>query len=150
MSQHAAIYSIVARDAYVPFLAPDFAYVHWTEDYELSRVKESYDQAHAATRGFTNVDEDALRGVVLTSPRSLRTFRLLLGLTWPELAASTALVSEDSALRPVGKDTVKAIESGRTPTARSADAAGASGPGGMGRVLAGPARRPGAGRWRRP
>jgi len=108
MSQHAAIYSIVARDAYVPFLAPDFAYVHWTDDYELARVQDSYDQAYAATHGFMNVDEETLRVAVLTSPRALRTFRLLLGLTWPELAASTALVSEDSALRPVGKDTVKA------------------------------------------
>jgi hypothetical protein len=120
MSQHAAIYSIVARDAYVPFLAPDFAYVHWTDDYELARVQDSYDQAYAATHGFMNVDEETLRVAVLASPRALRTFRLLLGLTWPELAASTALVSEDSALRPVGKDTVKAIESGRTPTAEQA------------------------------
>lgn len=36
---HQKIYAAVAESVYVPHLAPDFAYVHWREDYELPQVE---------------------------------------------------------------------------------------------------------------
>ena len=36
-AQHQAIYASVAEAAYVSDLAPNFAYVHWRVEYELSR-----------------------------------------------------------------------------------------------------------------
>ncbi|MGH8898132.1 MAG: hypothetical protein ACRDZ4_14225 [Egibacteraceae bacterium] len=115
-AQHAVIYSTIARKAYVPLLAPDSAYVHWLADYEVQPLQESYTKAHATTEGFTKVDEDSLRGVLGAEPTTLRIFRLLLGLTWPEFAATTAEVAEDFDTRAIGKDTIKAFEAGRQPT----------------------------------
>lgn len=41
-AEHALIYGSIAREAYVPHLAPDFAYVHWRDDYELFSIQDAY------------------------------------------------------------------------------------------------------------
>ena len=40
-AQHQAVYAAVAEAIYVPHLAPDFAYVHWKGEYELSQVERA-------------------------------------------------------------------------------------------------------------
>lgn len=120
-AQHQSIYASVARDAYVPFLAPDFAYIHWTDDYELDSVQASYDAAHSATEGFAHVDERSLSQVLRQNPISLRTFRLLMGLTWQELAATTVTLAEEFDTHAIGKDVVKAFEAGRQPSSEQAN-----------------------------
>jgi len=83
-------------------------------------VQDSYECAVEATGGFTEVDEQSLYNALLQEPSTLRTFRLLLGLTWPELAATTAGLADEFDTRAIGKDTVKAIEAGRRPTSPQA------------------------------
>lgn len=50
-ASHQEIYSAIARRIYVPSLAPDFAYIHWHDDYELPLAQQAYDRAHALTSG---------------------------------------------------------------------------------------------------
>ena len=35
IAQHRDVYATIAQRVYVPSLKPDFAYVHWREDYEF-------------------------------------------------------------------------------------------------------------------
>lgn len=41
-ASHQEIYSAIARRIYVPSLAPDFAYIHWHDDYELPLAQERF------------------------------------------------------------------------------------------------------------
>jgi len=54
---HQAVYSAIARRVYLPSLAPDFAYVHWHDDYELPLAVQTYDLAFALTDGFSRVSK---------------------------------------------------------------------------------------------
>lgn len=42
LAQHPAIYAAIAERVYVPHLTPDFAYVHWREEYDLPAVVKAY------------------------------------------------------------------------------------------------------------
>lgn len=88
---HSAIYAAVARELYMPHLAPDFAYIHESPFYEPDHFFAAYDAADRLTEGFTRVSEAELREVLLDSPRALLVFRTLLGLTKDEFAHSTLL-----------------------------------------------------------
>lgn len=92
---HQKIYAAVAESVYVPHLAPDFAYVHWREDYELPQVEHAYERAHVLTNGFVNVDATTLARAIDTEPGTLQIFRLLLGFTKNEFDASEGIVSDE-------------------------------------------------------
>jgi hypothetical protein len=138
--QHARVYAEVAASAYVPHLAPDFAYVHWRDDYELQTLEKAYEHAHRLTNGFARVDAKHLIATIGEQPTTVRIFRLLLGLTTQEFAASTKLVTEEVKNgKPLSNSAVKGLEGGRTPKEQEADIAAAVIDAGMRGVLfAGP------------
>ncbi len=112
-AQHQAIYSTIAERVYVPHLAPDFAYIHWRDEYELSTIVKAYDLAHSLSDGFVKVDADALAAIIEAQPTTIRIFRLLLGFTTQEFAASTLLVADPMGVRPLTNSALKSMENGR-------------------------------------
>lgn len=115
-AQHASVYAAIAESAYVPTLRPDFAYVHWREDYELPAVENPYDIAYAETNGFRDVARDALARVLLAFPTTLRVFRLLLGYTANEFAEACSEVATAHDLTGVTVGRVKGAENGSALT----------------------------------
>jgi hypothetical protein len=111
-AQHQAVYAAVAKAVYVGELAPDFAYIHWRDEYELGPIEEAYNSAFALTHGFTQVDVDSLAKVVETAPVTVRIFRLLLGLTTQEFAASTVITAEQLQSTAVANGSIKGMENG--------------------------------------
>jgi hypothetical protein len=114
------VYGRIAREIYVPVLAPDFAYVHWRPEYELGDLANAYDAAFAGTDGFASVDTATLESVLDTAPHALRIFRLLLGLTIHEFAAATGLLAATEpieAVAAIGAGRIRSMESGGRPTA---------------------------------
>ena len=91
---HQDVYAAIAKRIYVPSLAPDFAYVHWREDYELGPLQSTYDRTFELTCGFSLVDPADLERTIHQEPTTLRIFRLILGFTAQEFAAATRLVAE--------------------------------------------------------
>lgn len=108
--EHAGIYAEVARQVYVPHLAPDFAYVHDADFYSLAHFQVAYALADDATSGFTAVDVDDLTDVMQQHPRTLLVFRTITGLTRQEFAESTRLVAQPLGLEPLGPTKVDAME----------------------------------------
>jgi hypothetical protein len=106
------VYGQLAQELYVPALAPDFAYVHWRDRFELAAVKEPYDLAYAATDGFTNVASDDLLRCIRQYPATTRTFRLVLGFTPNELAAATKIVAAELGTEAVSKNQIERLEDG--------------------------------------
>lgn len=117
-AEHPKIYAEVAREAYVPHLAPDFAYVHSMDFYELDTFRIGYRVAQAATAGFTDVTQETITRALLSEPRSLLTFRTILGLLKNELATATKLVvASSTGLRAVSAGVVDGMErNGTTPS----------------------------------
>lgn len=124
-AQRPAIYSAVAEAVYVPQLAPDFAYVHWRDEYELPRVERAYETALAQTAGFTQVTEADLVRILREEPSALLAFRLFLGFTPQEFAASTALTAEPMGKSALSKGVVASMESGTKPKGAAAEIAAA-------------------------
>jgi len=113
-AQHQDVYAAIAQQVYVPNLAPDFAYIHWVADYEVEPLETAYAAAHDLTKGFGTVDRDTLTATLRQTPGTLRVFRLLLGLTTQEFAATTQIVMElEDGLKALGNSRVKGIEGGR-------------------------------------
>lgn len=46
----------------MPDLVPDFAYVHWREQYELPLIERAYDKAASLTNTFQDIGAGALAG----------------------------------------------------------------------------------------
>ena len=111
-AQHQSIYAAVADAVYVPNLTPDFAYIHWRDEYELPKVQAAYERACVLTNEFTDVGLDALARMIQAEPITLRIFRLLLGFTAQEFAASTAITGERLNAKPLAASTVKTMENG--------------------------------------
>jgi hypothetical protein len=120
-SEHSAIYAEVARAAYVPQLAPDFAYIHRAAFYEPDFFAVAYEMAHRMTDGFANVSTEQLAEVIRAEPRTLLVFRNIVGLLRNEFAHSTTLVAGPLGLRPVSASKVDSME--RTGTATTANQA---------------------------
>ena len=112
-AQHQAVYAAVAKTVYVSDLAPDFAYVHWRDEYELKPIERAYEKSFALTTGFTAVDPVTLAAVMQAEPSTVRIFRLFLGFTIKELAASTLIVAEPMGASQVSESTIKSMEAGR-------------------------------------
>lgn len=116
-AEHPRIYAEVAREAYVPHLAPDFAYVHSMDFYELDTFRVGYRAASDATAGFTDASEATITRALIAEPRSLLTFRTILGLLKNELASATKLVAASSSLKAVSPSAIDGMErNGTTPS----------------------------------
>lgn len=124
-AQHQNVYAAVAEAVYVPQLAPDFAYIHWRDDYELPAVEHAYERAHALTHDFTEVGAAALALAIKAEPITLRIFRLLLGFTTQEFAASTVITAEKLNATPLSNGIVKSMEIGRPAGEKAAQVAAA-------------------------
>lgn len=120
-SEHAPIYAAVARQAYVPHLAPDFAYIHEAPFYERDYFDEVYAVAARGTVNFTRVSADHLESVLVDDPRTLLVLRTIVGLTKDEFAHSTTLAAEPLGLPSLSAAKVDSME--RRGTAVSADQA---------------------------
>jgi hypothetical protein len=120
-ASHQGVYAAIAKRVYVPNLAPDFAYVHWRDEYELKPLQDAYDRAVALTNDFASVSQPALRDTILAEPCTLRVFRLILGFTAQEFAAATHLVAEAAGTKPLTTGRVKSIEAGGAPRSAGAD-----------------------------
>ncbi len=118
---HARIFAEVARAAYVPHLAPDFAYINEAPFYEREYFQEVYAAAAGLTSNFTAVSLTELASVVAADPRTLLVFRTIVGLTKEEFAHSSALVAEPLGLPKLSAGKVDAME--RKGTAVTADQA---------------------------
>lgn len=77
--EHQAIYAEVARRAYVPHLAPDFAYVPDDPFYGLEFFDEVYLSAAIRTANFTQVFPDDLARTLQEDSRTLLVFRTIAG-----------------------------------------------------------------------
>lgn len=120
-AEHAGIHAAVARDVYVPHLAPDFAYIHEAPFYEREYFEEVYEAASGGTSGFIYVTVDDLAKMIEDDPRTLLVFRTIMGLTKEEFAHSTTLAAGPLGLPGVSSGKVDAME--RKGTATSADQA---------------------------
>jgi len=108
--EHASLYAAIAKRIYVPNLAPDFAYMHWRLDYELADFLPAYDVAERETQGFMAVSSGNLQAVIFGQPGTLRVFRVLIGFTTQEFAASTELVAEEYEAPALSSGKVKSME----------------------------------------
>jgi hypothetical protein len=111
---HRQVYARIADWVYVPNLAPDFAYVHWRDEYELGPFEEAYSLAHELTKGFTATDVESLTAAISARAATLRVFRLLLGLTAQEFAVATRIVAERHGIRALSSSRIKSLEAGST------------------------------------
>lgn len=114
--EHLVIHAAVARQAYVPHLAPDFAYVHEAPFYEREYFEEVYRAAAGDTDNFRHVDVEDLAAAIQADPRTLLVFRTIVGLTKEEFAHSTRLAAEPLGLPAVSANKVDAMEKKGTKT----------------------------------
>lgn len=115
-----AVYAEIARELYVPHLAPDFAYVHEAPFYEEEHFDTVYAAAVAGTDGFTNVSVEALAALLEKNPRTLLVFRTITGLLRNEFALTTEMVVErlddgSAAIKPTTIDGAEKRASRLTP-----------------------------------
>lgn len=108
--EHSAIYAAVARELYMPNLAPDFAYIHESEFYETEHFFAAYEAAVRLTEGFTRVSEAAIQTALVECPRILLVFRTLLGLTKEEFAHSTLLAGGPDDIRALSASQIDTLE----------------------------------------
>jgi hypothetical protein len=115
-ADHSQIWARVAREGYVPHLAPDFAYIHQAPFYETNYFRDVYAAAVAATENFARVDPASLTRVLEDDPRTLLVLRTVAGLTKEEFAHSTTLVGEARGWQPLSPSKIDAMEKRGTPT----------------------------------
>jgi hypothetical protein len=113
--EHGAIFAAVARELYLPHLAPDFAYIHESPFYETELFFAAYDETYRLTEGFIRVEEADLIEALFQCPASLLVFRTLLGLTKEEFSHSSSLVASTDNLHRLSSSQIDAME--RTPVA---------------------------------
>lgn len=113
LARHQEVYAAIAEAVYVADLAPDFAYIHWRDDYELAAIEGPYAKAADLTRNFLDIAESDLERTVSAAPETLRIFRLFLGLTTQEFAASSVDPAAELGLQPLSNGPVKSMEAGR-------------------------------------
>lgn len=115
---HGTIYAAVARELYMPHLAPDFAYIHESPFYETTHFFAAYDEAARLTEGFTRVSEAELQATLIQCPCTLLVFRTLLGLTKDEFAHSTLLAGGPDELTPLSASQIDTMERGAVAAQR--------------------------------
>lgn len=92
--EHGAIFAAVARELYVPYLAPDFAYIHDAPFYDEPHFSTVYSAVEQATEGFTRVSVDDIAALLEGNPQTLLVFRTITGLLRNEFASTTTIVAE--------------------------------------------------------
>lgn len=107
---HPAIYAAVARELYMPHLAPDFAFIHESPFYETAHFFAAYDEAARLTEEFTRVTEADLQAALLACPRTLLVFRTLLGFTKGEFAHASLAAAAPGGLAPLSASQVDTME----------------------------------------
>jgi hypothetical protein len=117
--EHARIFAEVAREAYVPHLAPDFAYINESTFYERDYFTEVYAEAVDVTSNFIDVAEEALAAAIVAHPRILLVLRTITGLTKSEFGFSTSLVAEPLGLNPISAGKVDGMEKSGTPASET-------------------------------
>lgn len=120
---HGTIYAAVARELYMPHLAPDFAYIHESPFYETPHFFAAYDEAARLTEGFIRVSEAELEATLIQCPCTLLVFRTLLGLTKDEFAHSTLLAGGADELAPLSASQIDTLERGASGAQRPKTAA---------------------------
>lgn len=119
--EHPAIFAEVARQAYVPYLAPDFAFVHTNPFYDAEYFQAVYARTEAATDQFARVDEEHLAGIIQQDPSTLLVLRTITGLTKDEFAQSTRLLAQELACPSLTNSKVDSMErTGSRTTAEQA------------------------------
>lgn len=106
------VYSAVAERIYVPYLTPDFAYVHHRAEYSLEVVTTAVRHARETTQDFTAVAVDQLEHALATYPDAMLAFRLIVGFTPQEIAAATVPVAAELGLDSVNNNQVRRLEAG--------------------------------------
>lgn len=109
-AEHTRIFADVAREAYVPHLAPDFAYIHEVPFYEAPHFRAAYAAATTATKNFTIVDETVLATALTDDPRTLLIFRTIVGLQKEEFAQATVLAAQATERRGISAYKVDSME----------------------------------------
>lgn len=113
-NDHQKIFAKIAGEAYVPHLAPDFAYIGEVDFYELPAMEVAYAAASQGTSGFTATSVSTIAAVLEQKPRSLLAFRTILGLTKQEFAAATDLVAPGLARAKITASKVDGAEKSGT------------------------------------
>jgi len=114
--EHPAILAAVARAVYVPYLAPDFAFIHEAPFFESPHFEAAYRLADTGTSGFAHVTVADLAAVLEAEPISLLVFRTILGLTKEEFAHSTTLAAVPLGLQGISAGKVDGMERRGTAT----------------------------------
>lgn len=109
-AQHRDLYAQIAESVYVPDLAPDFAHLHWRDEYEQPHFLEAYDWAADVTRDFRRVDVDTISDALRSHPRTVMVFRTIVGYVPRELSDSTRQLPEDLELPTVTEGRIKTME----------------------------------------
>jgi hypothetical protein len=109
-AEHPEIYAAVARLAYVPDLAPDYAYIHGADFYGQRYFEEVYAAAAKSTAGFTKVSESDLAAAIADNPRILLVLRTIVGFTKEEFSQSTRLAGKTVDLPPLTPSKVDSME----------------------------------------
>lgn len=109
-AEHSSIYAAVARESYVPQLAPDFAYVHDPEFYTLDYFESIYRIAAKYTDNFRCVSVDDIFSLLEHDPKTLLVFRTIVGLTRDEFAHSTKLAGDQIGVSGVSGAKVDNVE----------------------------------------
>jgi hypothetical protein len=109
-NEHARIHAEITCQLYVPHLAPDYAYVHVADFYELLHFQDAYAKAVKGTVGFTQVSVAQLTSVIHAEPTVLLPLRVITGLTRNEFAGSTRIVGEPLGLKPLASGKVDSME----------------------------------------
>jgi hypothetical protein len=106
------VYAEIARELYVPYLAPDFAFIHDAPFYDEEHFDTVYAAAVAGTDAFTRVGVEELAALLESDPQTLLVFRTITGLLKNELALTTALVVEqlDDGSVPIAPTTIDGAE----------------------------------------
>ncbi|ETB35825.1 MULTISPECIES: hypothetical protein [Mycobacterium avium complex (MAC)] len=110
--EHSAVFAAVARELYVPYLAPDFAFIHDAPFYDDDHFGAVYAAAESATNGFTKVGVDDLAALLDANSQTLLVFRTITGLLKNEFASTTTLVAEQlgDGSAPISPGTVDGAE----------------------------------------
>lgn len=108
--EHVKIFAEVARRLYMPYLAPDFAFIHEAPFYDREHFFAAYAAADSLTERFSRVTEADIAEVILRCPPTLLVLRTLLGLTRNEFAHSTVIATAGTKIEPLSGSQVDNME----------------------------------------
>lgn len=109
-NEHGDIYASLARELYVPQLAPDYAYIHKADFYELDYFFHAYNLAKTVTINFTKHSVEDIVKTITEYPITMLVFRTITGLTKQEFAYSTELLSENLGISAVSSAKIDSME----------------------------------------